>query len=94
MISEAIVAGTPVIASRIAGNVGLLGEDYPGYFEVGDTRELTRLLARASNDPNFLSSLSLRCEERKALFTPVQEDAAWRRLLAEVDYYALFTGSV
>jgi hypothetical protein len=72
----------------------LLGEDYSGYFEVGDTRELTRLLARASNDPNFLSSLGLRCEERKALFTPAQEGAAWRRLLAEAEYYAQFTWPV
>src|SRR5262249_12974038 len=32
VISEAAVDGVPVIASRIAGSLGLLGEDYPGYF--------------------------------------------------------------
>src|SRR5262249_11890594 len=37
VISEAIVAGVPILASRIDGNVGLLGEDYSGYFPVGDT---------------------------------------------------------
>ena len=30
MISEAAVAGVPVLASRVDGNVGLLGADYPG----------------------------------------------------------------
>ena len=32
VISEAVVAGLPVIASEIAGSVGLLGKDYPGYY--------------------------------------------------------------
>ncbi|MDH3282149.1 MAG: selenosugar synthase SenB, partial [Gammaproteobacteria bacterium] len=43
-VSEAIVAGLPVIASEIPGNVGLLGADYPGYYPVRDTRALRRLL--------------------------------------------------
>ena len=38
VMSEAAVAGVPVLASRMDGNVGLLGADYPGYFPVGDTR--------------------------------------------------------
>ena len=37
IVSEAVMAGLPVIASRIPGSVGLLGEDYPGYFPVADT---------------------------------------------------------
>ena len=40
VISEAIVAGLPVIASDIDGSVGLLGEDYAGYFPVQDTKSL------------------------------------------------------
>ena len=32
VLSEAIVCGLPVIASDIDGNIGLLGEDYEGYF--------------------------------------------------------------
>ena len=47
VISEAAVAGVPVLASRIDGNVGLLGADYPGYFPVGDTEALARLLRTA-----------------------------------------------
>ena len=37
VISEAVVAGLPVIASDIDGSVGLLGEDYAGYYPVKDT---------------------------------------------------------
>ena len=37
VISEAAVAGVPVLATRVAGNIGLLGKDYPGTFAVGDT---------------------------------------------------------
>jgi len=40
VLSEAIVAGVPVLASRIAGNIGILGQRYPGLFRVGDAREL------------------------------------------------------
>ena len=40
VISEAVAAGVPVLASRIDGSVGLLGRDYPGYFPVGDTAAL------------------------------------------------------
>ena len=36
VIAEAVTAGTPVIASRIPGNVGMLGGRYAGYFEPGD----------------------------------------------------------
>jgi glycosyltransferase involved in cell wall biosynthesis len=42
VISEAVMASVPVIASRIPGTVGLLGENYPGYFEFGDTDFFTK----------------------------------------------------
>ena len=35
VIMEAVRSGTPVLASRVAGNVGMLGADYEGYFEHG-----------------------------------------------------------
>ena len=39
VLSEALAFGVPIVASRIAGSMGLLGEDYPGYFPVeGDDR--------------------------------------------------------
>ncbi|HEY6462790.1 MAG TPA: glycosyltransferase, partial [Polyangiaceae bacterium] len=35
VLGEAIVAGTPVIATRIPAAVAALGSDYPGFFRVG-----------------------------------------------------------
>ena len=82
VISEAAVAGVPVLASRIDGNVGLLGADYPGYFPVGDTEALARLLARLENEPGFAASLRRALAKRAPLFGRAREIAAWKRLLA------------
>ena len=82
VISEAAVAGVPVLASRIDGNVGLLGADYPGYFPVGDTEALARLLQRLEHDPRFTARLRKAVAGRAALFRPAREVAAWRHLLA------------
>lgn len=84
VVSEAVAAGLPVLASRIDGNVGLLGEDYEGYYRVGDTGALAALLDRAESDPAFLARLEAQCRRRRPLFSPDRERAAWRRLLAEV----------
>ena len=81
VISEAVVAGVPVIASRIPGSVGLLGADYPGYYPVGDASALARVLRRAEVDAGFLASLARACKARAPLFTPKREVAAWRKLL-------------
>jgi len=84
VISEAAVAGVPILASRIDGNVGLLGADYPGYFPVGGTRALARLLQRVEREPRFRAQLGKALRRRAALFRPVREIAAWRRLLASL----------
>ncbi|WP_299076685.1 LysR family transcriptional regulator [uncultured Paraglaciecola sp.] len=39
-VGESIVLGVPVLASKIEGNVGMLGEDYDGYFSPDDKQEL------------------------------------------------------
>ena len=83
VLSEAIVASTPVLASRIAGSVGILGEDYDGYFNVGDSEELAGLLHRAERDPAFLARLSAQCTRLRPLFHPARELAAWRKLIPE-----------
>ena len=57
VLSEAIVASVPILASRIDGNVGILGEDYPGYFGVGDTKQLAQLMTRAETCPEYLRFL-------------------------------------
>jgi putative glycosyltransferase (TIGR04348 family) len=82
VVSEAAVAGVPVLASRMDGNVGLLGRDYPGYFPVGDTAALARLLRRVEREPRFVLRLRWALARRAVLFRPAREIAAWRRLLA------------
>jgi putative glycosyltransferase (TIGR04348 family) len=84
VVSEAVAAGLPVLASRIDGNVGLLGADYAGYFPVGGTAALAALLRRAEGEPAFLRALAAQGRRRRALFTAARELAAWRRLLAEL----------
>jgi putative glycosyltransferase (TIGR04348 family) len=84
VLSEAIAAGVPVLASRIDGSVGLLGPNYPGYFPVGDTDALARLLIRAETDPKFLERLRRAIVSRAYRFTPEQEKAAWKKLIAEL----------
>ena len=84
VISEAAVDGTPILASRIPGSIGLLGEDYPGYFPAGDTQALFALLVRTENDAGFYRQLK-QCSRRVApLFRPSEERRRWRDLLAEI----------
>ncbi|HZD54119.1 MAG TPA: selenoneine biosynthesis selenosugar synthase SenB, partial [Woeseiaceae bacterium] len=54
VISEAVVAGLPVIASDIEASIGLLGADYAGYHRARDTDDLREALWRAENDAGFL----------------------------------------
>lgn len=83
VISEAVTLGVPVVASRIAGSIGLLGEDYPGYFPVGDTQELSEMLSRAENDSSFYDSLHTHCQRLRPLFAPNAERQSWAKLLSE-----------
>jgi putative glycosyltransferase (TIGR04348 family) len=82
VVIEAVRSGTPVIASRIDGNVGLLGEDHGAYFEPGDAGALAALLARARDDPGWLAALRARCEARSPAFAPEAESAALRSIVA------------
>ena len=82
VVSEALVAGLPVVASRIPGNVGLLGSDYPGYFPARDTEALRALLWRSERDPAFLDGLGRHGARRTPLFAPEREREAWREVIA------------
>jgi putative glycosyltransferase (TIGR04348 family) len=86
VVSEAAAAGVPVLASRMDGNVGLLGADYPGYFPVGDTKALARLLQRLEREPRFRASLGKALAKRARFFRPAREIASWRQLLAGLTY--------
>jgi putative glycosyltransferase (TIGR04348 family) len=75
VVMEAVRSGTAVIASRIPGNLGMLGEDYGGYFEPGDAQGLARLLQRLRDEPDMLSALQAQGQARAALFSPEKERA-------------------
>jgi len=84
VVSEAIAASVPLLASRISGSIGLLGAEYPGYFPVGDTQELADLLFRAETDAGFYETLKAWCERLRSLVDPARERQSWERLLREV----------
>ena len=73
VILEAVQSGTPVLASRISGNLGMLGSDYAGYFELGDAKGLALLVKRCAYESEFLSRLQSQCAHRAELFAPVVE---------------------
>lgn len=81
VVGEAISLSVPILATRISGNVGMLGSDHPGYFPVGDTRALATLMGRAEEDVSFYSTLMHRCRELQYLFRPSREKEAWGSLL-------------
>lgn len=81
VLTEALAVGTPILASRIPGIVGLLGEAYPGYFDVGDTEALSELLHRIETDADFLQALVGHCAELAELASPAREAESWRQLL-------------
>lgn len=84
VISEAVVAGVPVVASRISGTIGLLGAEYPALFPVGDTQALAALLRRTEADSGFYAELTAWCARLAPLFDPARERATWEALLREL----------
>jgi putative glycosyltransferase (TIGR04348 family) len=85
VISEALAVSVPVLASHIAGSVGLLGEDYPGYFGVHDTAALASLLWRAETDAGFYDALRDCCIRLRPLVDPARERRSWADLLRELE---------
>ena len=83
VLGEAIIAGTPPVASRIPACVAALGSDYPGLFPAGDTAALTRIFARAETDAVFYDELLTKARARRDLFVMSAEREAWQRLLDE-----------
>jgi putative glycosyltransferase (TIGR04348 family) len=81
VICEAARIGVPVLASRVPGNVGMLGRDYAGYFTLHDDKALAGLLERAARDPKYYRKLKDAVRARRRLFAPSAEGSAVRRLV-------------
>lgn len=84
VIIESVTSGVPVLASAIPGNRGMLGDDYAGYFTLGDSAQLARLIERAAEDPAFYRQLQSQCEARASLFLPQREQAALLELMQNI----------
>ncbi|MGM0569104.1 selenoneine biosynthesis selenosugar synthase SenB [Marinobacter sp.] len=83
VVSEACRAGLPVLASNIPGNLGLLGEKYPGVYPVGDERALAELMLRAEREPEWLDNLRRIVDGLALEFTPERERASLEEALAK-----------
>ena len=83
-ITEAIACGVPVLSTRIEGSLGILGEDYAGYFAVGDASDLADRLHRCETDRAFLDTLRRQCAALRPLTDPAVEREGWRALLEEI----------
>jgi glycosyltransferase involved in cell wall biosynthesis len=88
VICEAARIGVPVLASRVSGNIGMLGSGYAGYFALSDDKALARLLERAVRDPKYYRRLKDAVLARRRLFAPSAESDAVRRLVRELSQTA------
>ena len=93
VVMEAVCSGTPVLASKIDGNVGMLGASYPGYFELGDAAGLAELLIKIRAQPtgtapapnhSLITQLQAHCAQRAPLFSPTAEQASLVKLVREL----------
>ena len=83
VICEAARIGTPVIGSRMPGNVGMLGRSYPGYYRLFDERALARLIEKCS-DPKFYARLKKGTAKRRRLFAPAEERRSLLRVVGNI----------
>ncbi len=83
VISESARIGTPVLASRMSGNLGMLGRDYPGYFPLCDERALARSMEKIIGDGKSYQTLKRALAARRHLFAPSAERDALARVLRE-----------
>lgn len=76
VVVEAFTAGTAVLGSRMSGNLGMLGPDYEGFFDVGDGAGLAALVMRCVQERALLRRLARQCAVRAPLFAPQAEATA------------------
>ena len=83
-IAEAVVLGTPLVATRIPGHVGLTGEDYPGLLETHDERTLAEMMYAVETDPDFREQLDQECARMRPKFDMNSEREGWRKILDSI----------
>jgi len=83
VVSEALACDVPILSTRVAGVTGILGDDYPGLFDIGDATALSEMLHRCETDAAFYASLKRACASRKYLVSPEREKATWKTLFEE-----------
>jgi putative glycosyltransferase (TIGR04348 family) len=81
VILEAAQSGCAVLASNVPGNVGMLGADHAGLFELGDDAGLAALIARSRDDLLFFRHLRDQTQSRAHLFEPQEEQRRLRHLI-------------
>ncbi len=83
VIAEAARIGTPVLASHVSGNIGMLGRDYPGLYPLSDDAALAELIRRAMHDRLFYRQLKSKLRARRPLFAPAAERKALENVVRE-----------
>ena len=83
VICEAARIGTPVLASRMSGNIGMLGRSYPGYFPLFDDKALSRLIGKCLEEKKYYQLLKRALAARRRLFAPSAERAALSSVISE-----------
>jgi putative glycosyltransferase (TIGR04348 family) len=76
VVCEALRVGVPVLASRIPGNVGLLGPGYAGYFSLEDDAALAQLIASAESSKAFYRTLKSQVAKLRRSVAPESEARA------------------
>lgn len=84
VLSEALASGVPVICSKISGLIGTLGNDFAGYFPVGNDSRLRALLLKAESDRSFYKLIQRQCRSLAPLVKPQREMSRWQMLLRRV----------
>ncbi len=80
-ISEAHAAGTPGLCRDAPGNLGVLGDDWPGTFAVADVEAMAAAIQAAATDIEFLDGLRAATAALQPMVAPAREREGWRQLL-------------
>ena len=81
VVGEAIQLGVPIVSTNNLGVTGILGDDYAGYYPVGDAKALSDILTKAEEDKEFLAQLNVHCQNRSSLFDIEEEKKNWEKLI-------------